>query len=159
MTTSGNADQLAHDLVRKLIQSGRTLSTAESLTGGLISAAITSVPGASKIFCGGVIAYSVAVKVDLLGVSQDDLSHGVVSEQVAIAMAQGAMKATGSDLALSCTGVAGPGPQDGMVPGTVWVACASNSQLKTDFLQLSGDREVVRTQTVVEALSLAINMV
>jgi PncC family amidohydrolase len=159
MTTSGNVDQLAHDLVRKLIESGRTFSTAESLTGGLISAAITSVPGSSEIFYGGIVAYSVAVKVNLLGVSQDDISHGVVSEQVAGAMARGAMKASGSDLAVSCTGVAGPGPQDGIAPGTVWVACASNSQLNTQFLQLTGDREQVRTQTLAASLALALNMV
>ena len=155
MIASEEIDELAQVLVSQLSFVGKTLSTAESITGGLISQQLTAVPGASKVFCGGIVAYSVDVKIGLLGVSQEDLAHGVVSEQVAIAMAQGALKVTDSDFAISCTGVAGPGPHEGVEQGTVWLACASKLEVTTQFLQLTGNRDRVRIQCAARALALA----
>lgn len=103
-----------------------SLACAESCTGGKIADALTSVPGASAVFLGGIVAYSVDVKKRVLGVPEETLAaFGVVSRECAEAMAIGAAKAIGADWALATTGVAGPGPQDGIPAGTVCIAVAS----------------------------------
>jgi nicotinamide-nucleotide amidase len=103
-----------------------TFATAESCTGGLISNRITNVPGASEVFTHGFVTYANEAKTSLLGVPPQDIeTHGAVSEEVARAMAEGALRASGADIAVSVTGIAGPGGGSGEKPvGTAWLAVA-----------------------------------
>ena len=137
---------------------GRTLSTAESLTGGGIGAALTAVPGASEVYRGGVISYVNDVKHRVLGVSAEDLKKfGAVSEPVARQMAAGARKVTGSDVAVSVTGLAGPGGDEfGHAVGTVFIGYADGQKNFAREYHFSGDREAVRSQTVRAALELVL---
>ena len=141
-----------HDLLRAR---GATVATAESLTGGRVAALLTSVPGASETFVGGVVAYATELKVSLLGVPPEVLErHGVVSAECARAMAEGARRITGATYALSTTGVAGPGPQDGVAAGTVHLAVAGPAATTAVALELVGDRESVRERTCREAVTV-----
>jgi len=104
--------ELSESLVKTLVHRGETITTAESITGGLISAAITDIPGASQVFLGGVVSYSNEMKKDELGISAADIKKvGVVSEAIAVAMALAIKNKMNSTWAISSTGVAGPGPQ------------------------------------------------
>ena len=110
--------ELATEIIRRLIEAGETLAAAESLTGGLVAAALTDIPGASNAFRGGVIAYATELKAEVLGVDVDMLKrHGPVYAPVAAAMAEGVRKRLGSTFGVATTGVAGPGPQDGHQAG------------------------------------------
>ena len=144
----------ASEVIAKL--SGKTLVTAESLTGGGIGAALTAVPGASRVMKGGIISYTDEVKQKMLGVSAEDLQHyGAVSAPVAIAMAQGARKALGADIAVSATGLAGPdGDEFGHPVGTVFIGYADAEKSLVRECHFSGDREMVRNQTIKVALSV-----
>lgn len=153
----------AADVVRLLTVKGRTLAVAESLTGGLVAADITSVPGASKAFRGSVTAYATELKHELLGVDATLLAQrGAVDPQVAAQMAAGVRKALGADWGIATTGVAGPAPQDGKPVGTVFVAvdgpCAVDSGSagggKVEALRLNGDREEIRRESVRSVLAL-----
>lgn len=148
-------DPVARDLVATLAAAGSTLATAESLTGGLIGAAITAVSGASAVYRGGVITYATALKASLGGVPDDVLAaHGPVSSDTAIAMARGVRALTGADWAVSATGVAGPDPQDGHAPGEVWLGFAGpDDAAEVVRIDCVGDREDVRAAAVAEALS------
>lgn len=130
-------------------------ATAESCTGGGLAYAITSFPGSSAWFDRGFITYSNQSKQDLLGVTSDTLSlHGSVSEAVAIEMAQGALKHSMAQLAISITGIAGPsgGSVDKPV-GTVWIGLAAiNSPTTAMTYYFHGDREQIREQTIITAL-------
>jgi len=151
---------------------GRTLATAESITGGQLGSIITSIPGASQIFRGGVIAYATDLKSSLLGVSNSVLADGgAVQAQVALEMAMGVATKLEADFGLAVTGVAGPASQDGHLPGTVFVACvvrdAQGSLIDSavDELHLfpeAGDprqaRAQVREETVAAALELLLSM-
>jgi nicotinamide-nucleotide amidase len=124
---SDDGSSLEQTVVRLLTEKRMTLATAESCTGGLIANRITDVPGASTVFTHGFITYANAAKTALLGVSQADLeTHGAVSETVACQMAAGALEASGADIAVAVTGIAGP---DGGTPrkpvGTAWIGLAS----------------------------------
>lgn len=142
----------AHDLLRAR---GATVATAESLTGGGLAALLTSVPGSSETFVGGVVAYATELKMSLLGVPSDVVArHGVVSAECARAMAEGARRVTGATYAVSTTGVAGPGPQDGIPAGTVHVAVSGPTATTAVALELVGDRETVRERTCREAVSV-----
>lgn len=148
-------DAGAAELVELARLRGLTLATAESLTGGLVAATIVSVPGASHVLLGGVVAYSAAVKCSLLGVDPALVARvGTVDEEVAVQMAEGGRRATGADLAVATTGVAGPGPAEGRPAGTVWIACADASGAVTRELHLDGDRDAVRRGSVAAALDL-----
>jgi nicotinamide-nucleotide amidase len=108
------ARELATEVIRLLTLSGETVAAAESLTGGLVAAALTDVPGASNAFRGGVVAYATELKAQLLGVDVGILKkHGPVYAPVAAAMAEGVRNRLGATIGVSTTGVAGPGPQDG----------------------------------------------
>ena len=135
---------------------GKTLCTAESLTGGGIGAALTAVPGASKVFKGGIISYTDEVKREVLGVSQSDLdAFGAVSASVAQAMAQGARKLLRADVAISVTGLAGPdGDTLGHEVGTVFIGYADERNVTVGEYLFTGDREAVRNQTVEAAIRL-----
>lgn len=151
---------IAGDVVRMLKQLGQTLAVAESLTGGCIMAAITSVSGSSAVFTGGVVSYATPLKQKLLGVDADLIAqHGVIHSEIALQMAEGARETTTFDVpttwGLSTTGVAGPTSQDNKPVGMVFIglAEAKMSQGLGPFL-FPGNREQIREATVVEALSL-----
>ena len=109
----------ADSLVLRLAERGQTVATAESLTGGLLAATITSVPGASAVYVGGVVSYAASVKQDLLDVPAEVVTaHGTVSAECARAMAAGARHRTGADWAMATTGVAGPDPLEGHPVGS-----------------------------------------
>lgn len=146
----------AEELVALLKARGLACATAESCTGGGIGAAITSAPGASDVFLGGVVSYSNAVKRDVLGVSQTTLdSVGAVSSETAAQMAEGARRLTKADLAVSVTGVAGPGGGSPEKPvGLVWFGLASARGVRTEKALFTGDRAAVRAKTVVHALGM-----
>jgi nicotinamide-nucleotide amidase len=133
-----------------LIARGVTLGVAESLTGGLIASRLVNVPGASAWFRGGVVAYHEQVKFDLLGVPVGP----VVTEAAASAMAEGICRATGSDVGLGITGVAGPDDQEGVPPGTVFVGLSLPGSVSTRAVRVPGDRERVRQYGAISALDL-----
>lgn len=148
------------DLAQQVVAAlqGKNLCTAESCTGGMIGAALTGVPGSSRVFRGGIISYTNEVKSDLLGVSPKLLAEqGAVSSQVAEAMAMGAKNALQADAAVSVTGLAGPGGDEfGNPVGTVFVGyCDANRCLSREF-HFSGDRESVRFQAVQAALLMVL---
>jgi nicotinamide-nucleotide amidase len=117
------ARELAAEVLTLLARAGWTVAVAESLTGGLVAAALTDVPGSSVAFRGGVVAYATELKAELLGVDAGMLAaHGPVYAPVAVAMAEGVRKRLGATVGLATTGVAGPGPQDGQPAGTVHIA-------------------------------------
>ena len=135
---------------------GWTLGAAESLTGGLLSSTLVAVPGASEVFRGSVVSYAVDVKASVLGVSEEQLAQtGPVDGEVALQMAAGAARVLNVDVALSTTGVAGPGPADGHPAGTVYVAVQTPSGTHCELLQLHGEREDIRQQTVQKLLGIA----
>ena len=116
-------EQVAAQVVRMLTRQGRTVAVAESLTGGLVVAALVGVPGASKVLRGGVVAYMTDLKESLLGVDPELLARvGAVDPDVALAMARGVAERLGADYGVATTGVAGPDPQDGQPVGRVYVA-------------------------------------
>jgi nicotinamide-nucleotide amidase len=144
---------LVSDIHDSLRARGETLSTAESLTAGGLSHALTIVPGASDIFLGSLTAYRPEIKVSHLGVEESVIAEQtVVSEEIAVAMAKGANKSFGSTWAISTTGVAGPGPSDGSDAGRVFVAFVG-PVVQVIELSLSGEREVVRNATVASAIA------
>ncbi|KGN34681.1 competence protein [Knoellia sinensis KCTC 19936] len=146
------------EVVASLIARGLTVATAESLTGGLVSGALTSVAGSSSTVRGGVVSYATEIKADLLGVDPDRLAAtGPVDGEVAAQMAVGACRLLGADVGLATTGVAGPGPSDGVPAGVVFVAAAGpwTGGVETRRLTLTGDRESIRTETVRAVLDLA----
>jgi nicotinamide-nucleotide amidase len=152
MTSSG----LAAEVLRLLERRGATLAVAESLTGGLLAAELTGVPGASLSFRGSVTAYATALKHELLGVDGALLAErGAVDAQVAREMAEGVRRALGADWGAATTGVAGPDPQDGQPVGTVFVAVAGPfGPAEAAELRLSGDRAEIRRASVGAALDL-----
>jgi PncC family amidohydrolase len=139
-----------------LMAGSLTLAVAESCTGGLLSQMITSVPGASHYFLGGVVAYSNGSKVEMVGVPQDTLrNHGAVSERTAIALALGVRQAFDSDLGIGVTGIAGPGGADEKPVGTVHIAIVNDITERVQSFLLSGDRAGIRAEAAATALRLA----
>jgi PncC family amidohydrolase len=136
---------VAARVLETLAGRGETLATAESLTGGLLSSRLTDVPGASRSFVGGVVSYATRVKVSLLGVPDEVVQeHGVVSQECALAMAQGVCHRLDATWGLATTGVAGPDEQEGRAVGTVWVAIAGPAGATARLLELGGDRAAIR---------------
>lgn len=152
---------LCYDVLSALRAKGFTLVTAESLTGGGIGATLTAVPGASNVFKGGVISYMDQIKEDVLGVSRGILErYGAVSPWTASAMASGVRKLFKADIAVSVTGLAGPGGDAfGHEVGTVFIGldCPSKSLVKE--YHFKGNREEIRNQTVSAALQLILDNV
>ena len=148
---------LPERVIRAFAARALTLAAAESLTGGLVVAALVSVPGASAVVRGGVVAYATELKHELLGVDAALLAAGgPVQAAVAEQMAVGVRARLGADLGLATTGVAGPDPQDGHPPGEVWIARASSTGVRSLRLELGGDRATVRRETVEAVLELAL---
>ncbi|MCQ2335813.1 MAG: CinA family protein [Paludibacteraceae bacterium] len=131
-----------------------TISTAESCTGGNIAHLITSVAGSSAYYKGGVVSYCNEVKINVLGVKASDIEkYGVVSKQVAEAMAMGVRKLLDTDYAVATTGVAGPGASEGIPAGTVWVGICSRTEVKSKCLHLGTER----IKNIDEASRLALD--
>ncbi|KQX63662.1 CinA family protein [Angustibacter sp. Root456] len=150
-------DALAQAVVRLLHERQLRLATAESLTGGLLSGAVTSVPGASRVFVGGIVAYATELKHALLGVDAELLARvGPVDPDVAAQMADGVRRRLGADVGLASTGVAGPDSQDGHPPGTVYVGVATPERVWSCNVSLAAPdvegRAQVRAHTVGAAL-------
>ena len=137
---------------------GKTLVTAESLTGGGIGAALTAIPGSSAVYKGGIISYTNWVKANLLDVPEEILeTKGAVSEPTARAMAAGVRKRLEADVSVAVTGLAGPdGDEFGNPVGTVFIACETSQESKVLRCLFSGDREQVRQQTIRSALKLVL---
>ncbi|NYI03064.1 CinA family protein [Allostreptomyces psammosilenae] len=146
---------VAAEVLDLLRHAGATLAVAESLTGGLLAAAITEVPGASAAFRGSVTAYATDVKDRVLAVPGGLLSvRGAVDPDVAAAMAEGVRVLLDADWAVATTGVAGPDEQDGKPVGTVYVAVAGPSGMRVTGAVFPGDRAEIRRATVERALGL-----
>lgn len=137
---------------------GLTIATAESCTGGLIAAALTAIAGSSSVVAGGFVTYSNAMKTKMVGVPEATLAAvGAVSAEVAQAMAEGALRETGADVALSCTGIAGPSGATATKPvGLVFLACATRgAPTRVERHVFPGDRAAVRAATVATAFAMA----
>jgi len=152
-----NSAPMALKTGSRLLESGLTLSTAESCTGGLISKLLTDVPGSSAYYMGGVISYSNESKIKLLGVREDTLKDfGAVSAETALEMADGVRKALSTECSLAVTGIAGPGGGSDEKPvGTVFIACARDGRdtLSMGF-HFKGTRAEIRAQSAEAALEL-----
>ena len=142
----------AKNVIAALVERGQTLSVAESVTAGGLGSAITSTPGASQVFIGGVIAYSNEVKINFLGVDAAIIEKfSVVSEEVANAMADAVRAKFGTTWGIATTGIAGPGDYQGIPEGTVWVAIRGPVN-QTIQLQLDSGREAIRTGAISSAI-------
>lgn len=162
MNNTGNADTtaLAEALIDVLRQKGLTLAFAESCTGGLAAATVVTVPGASDVFFGGIVSYDNSVKEKMLRVPQSVLdSAGAVSAPCALQMARGVREAMCADIAVSVTGIAGPGGGTPKKPvGTVYIAVSSERGARARMLSLGkfGGRDEIRKRSVFEMLALAL---
>lgn len=156
------AGEPAAELIRRLTARGWSVAVAESLTGGLVVAALVSVPGASAAVRGGVVAYATPLKHTLLGVDADLLaSEGAVHPDVARQMAEGvraaaAVEGLPADVGIATTGVAGPTPQDGQPVGTVFIAVATPVGTRVEGLTLEGTRAQIRAEATRSAVALAL---
>lgn len=161
-TASGDAvadaDPIAVQAIGSLVDARLTIAVAESLTGGLLAAALIGVPGASATVRGGVVAYDTRLKHSVLGVDAGLLAlHGAVHPEVALQMADGVRRAMAvdglaSDVGIATTGVAGPDPQDGQPVGTVFVGIVTRAGGRVVPLTLEGGRQEIRRRTVELAL-------
>ena len=153
MALSNEIIGFAAEIVDNLRQRGETISTAESLTAVAVSSALVTISGASDVFVGGTTAYRDEIKVSHLHVDPELIdTYTVISEEVAIAMAKGAIASFGTTWAIGTTGVAGPNPLDGFPVGVVWVAIEGPIS-HTIELALSGDRESVRNAATSSAIA------
>lgn len=161
MSTPGNGEPSSHAappaaaVVRALAGRGETLATVESLTGGMLAAAIVDIPGASVVFRGALVVYATDLKASLAGVPADLLAErGPVDPDVAVALAEGGRARCGADWALATTGVAGPDPQGGRPVGLVYVALAGPAGHEVRELTLGPGRWAVRDGAVRVALRM-----
>lgn len=146
----------AVNLVELLKACGKTCVTAESCTGGMIGSLITAVPGSSEVYLGGVVSYANSVKEGVLGVSGGTLAtFGAVSEKCATEMAEGARRLTGADVAVSVTGIAGPGGGSSEKPvGLVWFAVATEEGTRAEKAIFAGSRDDVRKAAAMHAVGM-----
>jgi nicotinamide-nucleotide amidase len=154
----GSENETLEETVFNLLKAkGATLSTAESCTGGMLSMRITNVPGSSEVFIGGIVSYTNPVKTSELGVSEELIEKfGMVSEECAIAMAEGALKKFSTTYSLAITGIAGPGGGTKEKPvGTVWVSLAERSKPTiAKLFKFAGDRSIIRERSTDSALEM-----
>ncbi|MET9267961.1 CinA family protein [Amycolatopsis sp. NPDC004079] len=145
----------ARELVATLTRRGETVAAAESLTAGLVCATLAQVPGASAVLRGGLVVYATELKAALAGVDEQLLAeHGAVHPEVAAQLARGARERCGATWGLGLTGVAGPDPQDGVAPGTVYVGLSGPGVTTVRELAEPGDRDTIRTASVRAAFVL-----
>ena len=153
MLRSDEDDGLVSQIIDVLRKNGETVSTAESITGGSISSTLIGISGASDVFRGGITAYSDELKIAQLKVDPKLIEkYSAISEQVADAMAQGALQTFRTTWAIATTGVAGPGPVGSHAAGTVWVSIRGPVN-QTTALALSGERETVRNAATSSAIA------
>lgn len=151
-------NEVATTIVEILRSRSWTIATGESLTAGLVASALAEVPGCSEVLRGGVVAYQVDVKESILGVSERAIAQGVVSEQVALELAQGAARVLGARIGVGTTGAAGPDAHDGSAPGTAWVGVwihrgpGEPGAVRSRLVQASGNRTQVRAEVTQAAL-------
>jgi len=148
-------------LHRRLLDRHQTVAVAESLTGGLVAAALTTTPGASATFRGGLVVYATDLKARLAGVPESLLARvGAVDAQVALELARGVRDRLSASWGVGVTGVAGPDPQDGRAVGTVFVAAVGPRSVgeTVSELRLAGDRNSIRAQSVAGVLALLLNV-
>jgi PncC family amidohydrolase len=151
---------LGEQLHAELLLRGRTVATAESLTGGSVADLVSSGPGASATFVGGVVSYATRIKQQLLGVSEETVvRHGVVSAECAAEMAAGVRVLLGADFGVSTTGVAGPDAQEGKPVGLVYVGVAGPAGVRTEELHLSGGRTDIRAEVTRRAVAALLETV
>jgi len=151
---SDDTRALAEQVITVLRAAGQTVAAAESLTGGLVVAGLTTVPGASYAVRGGVVAYATELKAVLLGVPRAMLAeHGAVYPGVAAAMADGVRQRLSATFGVATTGVAGPDPQDGQPVGTVHIAVSADDDTVVRTLALDGHRDRIRRLTVERSLA------
>lgn len=150
---------LAGEIVSLASGNGVTVATAESLTGGMIAAALTDIPGSSNVLKGGIVSYVDEVKTGILGVEEDVLrQNGAVSQNTAAQMADGARECLAVDFAVSATGLAGPDGDGSDNPvGTVWIAVSSETSTEAVLYHFDGNRDEVRRSTVETALSMLLS--
>ena len=158
--------ETAQRVVKTFTARDLSLATAESLTGGLLGATITAVPGASKLYLGGITAYATSMKTALLGIDKAQLAlHTAVSAETVVSMAHGVSELTGADWVIAVTGVAGPDPQDGHAPGEVWVCVlgphigSMPRSLQSEQYFFEGDRDAVRAATVEAGLAMLMRII
>ncbi|MCX4473813.1 putative competence-damage inducible protein [Micromonospora sp. MW-13] len=145
----------AAGVVHRLALRHETLATVESLTGGLLSAALVEIAGVSGVYRGGLVVYATELKARLAGVPEDLLAdRGPVDPDVALALAEGGRRRCGADWGLATTGVAGPEPQDGKPVGLVYVAVAGPTGAEVTRLDLDGGRDHIRSAAVIEAFRM-----
>ena len=151
---------LSKEILFILYESGKTLSTAESCTSGKVAESITLMPGASAYFTGGIVAYSEEVKKSLLNVPEELIEEKtVVSEEVAIRMAEGACEVLNTDYAIATTGVAGPGGGTIENPvGTIWIAAGKKGEMRTVKLTENDGRDINVTRATFRALQLLLEV-
>jgi nicotinamide-nucleotide amidase len=150
--------ELASSLIKKLQENNLTIAVAESLTGGLVAASLTEIPGASKVFKGSITAYADEIKQNVLNVNKETiLKFTSISEQVALEMAINVRTIMKSDIGISTTGVAGPEKSAGFAPGLVFVAISIGDHNMCQKLEITGDRSKIRNQTVQEILQLTLS--
>jgi nicotinamide-nucleotide amidase len=150
--------ELASSLIKKLQENNLTIAVAESLTGGLVAASLTEIPGASKVFRGSITAYADEIKQNILNVKDETITNFTsISEQVALEMAINVRTIMKSDIGISTTGVAGPEKSAGFAPGLVFVAISIGDHNMCQKLELTGDRSKIRNQTVQEILQLTLS--
>ncbi len=151
---------LACAVVEKATACNATISCAESLTGGMIGQSITSVSGSSTVFPGGVVSYAERIKCNVLEVPTQVLdADGAVSEQTALAMAEGVRRLMGSDIAVSATGIAGPtGEEPGKPVGTVWIGLSTANHAEASLSLFKGNRDEVRLQATAQALEMILKV-
>ena len=155
MTDGVPPDARVAEVHQRLVEADATVAVAESLTGGLLGATLTAIAGSSRTFRGGVIAYATDLKERLLEVPGPLLdAEGAVSAHVAAAMAAGVRDTLRATYGVALTGVAGPDPQDGNPPGTVFVAVAGPGDGQVRELTVAGDRQAVRAAAVDAAIDL-----
>ena len=151
-----DSQTIEEELISRLIKSGKTISCAESCTGGLIAKRLTDVSGSSAVFMGGCVTYANSAKEALLGVKPETLAaYGAVSEQTAKEMAEGVRKALGTDIGIATTGIAGPTGGTAEKPvGTVWVGVSSEKGTRAFLLRLSPQRERAYIRTLASSNAL-----
>ncbi|EEH64004.1 competence/damage-inducible domain protein CinA [Gleimia coleocanis DSM 15436] len=152
--------EIATNVIHRLSCSPETVAVAESLTGGLVSAALVAVPGASQVMRGGVTTYATETKHSVLAVDLPRLkTYGPVDPEVAQQMAENVRELFDTDWGIATTGVAGPSEQDGHPVGEVYIAVANETDTVVKQLHLSGNRDEIRTQTVSETLKLLLEFI
>lgn len=150
---------LAVHVVLTLTQSNKTLSTAESCTGGLIASSITDISGASKVYLGGFVVYSSELKRKLLKIPKEIFIFGVISREMAEEMARSVKILTGSDFSIATTGNLGPTTMEDKPSGLIYIATASREKILSKELKLNGDRLENKRKAVYEALSLLLEVI